>query len=40
MKKIKQIETYYCDYCGKECEHTEYVVPSLEKFTEYACNSI
>jgi hypothetical protein len=22
MKKVKTIETYYCDYCGQECEHT------------------
>ena len=28
MKKTKQVDIYYCDYCGKECEHTPlYVVP-------------
>jgi len=33
MKKIEQIENYYCDYCGKECEHTpEYIIPTEEKF--------
>lgn len=35
MKKTKQIDTYYCDYCGKECEHTpEFVLPekALEDF--------
>lgn len=37
MKKTKQIDTYYCDYCGKECKHTpEYVLPSQE--TIYAKN--
>lgn len=31
MKKIKQIDTYYCDYCGIECEHTpEFVLPEME----------
>lgn len=30
MKKTKQINTYYCDYCGKECEHTpEFVLPDI-----------
>lgn len=39
MKKIKQIDTYYCDYCGKECEHTpQYVFPSLEETTVDACS--
>lgn len=38
MKKIKQIDTYYCDYCGKECEHTpEFVLPS--RATTYAKNT-
>lgn len=38
MKKIKQIEIekYYCEYCGKECNHTEYIVPS---FIEIKINS-
>lgn len=32
MKKTKQIDTYYCDYCGKECEHTpEFTLPVKEK---------
>lgn len=40
MKKTKQIDTYYCDYCGKECEHTpEFVLPSLEPIKEYAKSS-
>lgn len=31
MKKTKQIDTYYCDYCGKECEHTpELVLPAFD----------
>lgn len=31
MKKTKQIDTYYCDYCGKECEHTpELIMPEIE----------
>lgn len=30
MKRTKQIDAYYCDYCGKECEHTpEFVLPVL-----------
>ena len=36
MKKTKQIDTYYCDYCGKECEHTEFVMPYGEEKVEYA----
>lgn len=41
MKKTKQVDTYYCDYCGKECEHTPlYVVPKLEPVIEYAKNSM
>ena len=40
MKKTKQVDTYYCDYCGKECEHTPlYVVPKLEPVTEWAVNA-
>lgn len=28
MKKVE--EKYYCDLCGKECEHTaDYVLPEL-----------
>ena len=28
MKKVE--ERYYCDICGKECEHTpDYVLPEL-----------
>ena len=28
MKKTKTIDTYYCDYCGNECEHTpDYILP-------------
>lgn len=39
MKKTKQIDTYYCDYCGKECEHTpEYVLPSLQETMVDACS--
>ena len=30
MKKTKQIDTYYCDFCGKECEHTDFVIPVKE----------
>lgn len=31
MKKTKQIDTYYCDYCGIECEHTpEFVIPEMK----------
>ena len=30
MKKTKQIDTYYCDFCGKECEHTDFVIPAKE----------
>ena len=36
MKKTKQIDTYYCDYCGKECDHTEFVMPYGEEKVEYA----
>lgn len=37
MKKTKQIDTYYCDYCGEECKHTpEFVMPSLEEEKHYA----
>lgn len=39
MKKIKEVSTYYCDYCGKECEHTDITLPSLEYETEYAMNN-
>ena len=39
MKKTKQIDAYYCDYCGKECEHTpEFVLPSLEKNSIGGCS--
>ena len=32
MKKTKQIDTYYCDYCGKECAQTpEYFMPEIRK---------
>lgn len=32
MKQTKQIDTFYCDYCGKECEHTpEFTLPVKEK---------
>lgn len=35
MKKTKTIDTYYCDYCGKECEHTpEYVLPEYKFIDE------
>ena len=38
MEKIKQIKTYYCDYCGKQCDSTPlYVLPSLE--SDYAKDS-
>ena len=36
MKKTKQIDTYYCDYCGKECEHTTFVIPERTDNCEYA----
>lgn len=29
-------EVYCCDYCGKECEHTDYILPVIEIDTEYA----
>ena len=35
MKKTKQIDTYYCDYCGKECEHTMFVIPERKDNCEY-----
>lgn len=36
MKKTKQIDAYYCDYCGKECEHTpELVLPVKEKNKDF-----
>lgn len=25
MEKVSK--TYYCDYCGKECAHTEFILP-------------
>lgn len=31
MKKSKTVETYVCDYCGKECGHTPFVVPYKEE---------
>lgn len=32
MKKTKQVDTYYCDFCGKECEHTlGYFMPEIRK---------
>lgn len=37
MKKL--IETYHCDYCGKECEHIDYVLPVIEYDIEYAKDS-
>lgn len=41
MKKTKQIDTYYCDYCGKECKHTpEFVLPSSRTVDHYATNSM
>jgi len=39
MEKKKEIYTYYCDYCGKECEHTDITVPSLEYESVYAMNN-
>ena len=31
MKKTKQVDTYRCDYCGKECEHAGICVTKLRK---------
>ncbi|MDD4370967.1 MAG: hypothetical protein PHD56_07835 [Anaerostipes sp.] len=31
MKQTKTIESYRCDFCGKECEHTEYVLPTISQ---------
>ena len=38
MKKVKELSTYYCDYCGKECKHTDITLPSLEYEAEYVMN--
>ena len=40
MKKTKQVDTYYCDCCGKECEHTDITLPSLEREPVYAMNGM
>lgn len=33
MKKTREIEEYFCDYCGQKCEHTDFVVPEIEQIT-------
>jgi ribosomal protein L37AE/L43A len=35
IKKTKTVDTYYCDYCGRECQHTPlYTLPSSEQIKE------
>lgn len=29
MEKI--IKEYYCDYCGKKCKHTEFILPEYRR---------
>ena len=31
MEKIQ----YYCDYCGKKCEHTDFIIPEQERCVEW-----
>lgn len=31
MKKTREIEEYFCDYCGEKCERTDFVVPEEKK---------
>ena len=33
MEKISK--SYYCDYCGEKCEHTEFIVPEREICVEW-----
>lgn len=35
MKKTREIEEYFCDYCGKKCSHTDFVVPEEKKIECY-----
>lgn len=36
MNKPKTVDTYYCDYCGNECEYTpDFVLPVLEEEKYY-----
>ena len=43
MEKVSK--TYYCDYCGKECAHTDFILPekgedNVEEVKDFHGNKI
>lgn len=39
MKKTREIEEYFCDYCGEKCEHTDFVVPEEKSIKAHGLTS-